>query len=52
MASPVPTNAFFGADDGMVRPYKWFHTKKNSQLFLMISDEVKLSIKIVENDEI
>ena len=52
MDSPVPTNAFLGVGDGMTRPYKWFHVKKNSQFFHMISDEVKLSIKIVENDEI
>jgi hypothetical protein len=28
MASPVSTNAFLGAGNGMAHPYKWFHTKK------------------------
>ena len=39
--------AFSGASDSMTRPYKWFHTQK-----IIISDEVKFYIKIVENDEI
>ena len=51
MASPVPTNAFLGVDDGMTRPTNG-STKKNYNFFYIISDEVKLYIKIVENREI
>ena len=52
MASPFLHMHFLGVGDGIARPYKWFHTKKNSQLFHVISNEVKLYIKIVDNDDI
>ena len=51
MASLIPKNVFLGAGDGMTHPYKWFYTKKIIT-FYMMSDEVKLYIKIIENDEI
>ena len=52
MASPVPTNPFLGAGDGMARPLQMVPRKKNYNFFHKISDEVKFYIKIVENDEI
>ena len=52
MASLIPKNVFLGVGDGMTHPYKWFYAKKKSYLFYMMLDEVKLYIKIIENDEI
>ena len=51
MASLIPKNVFLGAGDGMTHPYKWLYAKK-IVTFYMMSDEVKLYIKIIENDEI
>ena len=44
--------AFLGAGDGMARTYKWSNDKKFHKFFYMISDKIKIYIKIVENDEI
>ena len=45
-----PLKIILGADDGMTRLYKWSHTNKFI-IFYIISDEVKLYIKILEVNE-
>jgi hypothetical protein len=49
MASSIPRNRFLGASDGMTRSYKLPHAKIYT--FSLISDEVKLYIKIIEDGE-
>ena len=41
MASPIPTNVFLGAGDGMARLYKWFHGKKKFNFIRWLKDVVK-----------
>ena len=51
MASPVPKNVFLGVGDGRAHSYKIVPHKKIIN-FSCDLGEVKLYIKIVENEEI
>ena len=52
MAYPVSTNPFLGVGDGIARPTNDSTQKKIHNFFYVISDDVNLCTKIVENYEI